>query len=178
MGKKRKEMNKSQPHPRVYSITRTTSTIFQIGKNTKMVEKREKEKRKRKKVKKSYLEGTPNTCFSVQILTWYQLLDQDNEHFWTQGQKHLPGMREMQTAYPVLWDQVIISEIPTHKVHPCFCEQEILSRRLHRPLQNLQVLLSEGYPIPRAGSPGQKLPTCWVLTWKAAPTSALLNSEG
>lgn len=123
MGKKRKEMNKSQPHPRVYSITRTTSTIFQIGKNTKMVEKREKEKRKRKKVKKSYLEGTPNTCFSVQILTWYQLLDQDNEHFWTQGQKHLPGMREMQTAYPVLWDQVIISEIPTHKVHPCFCEQ-------------------------------------------------------
>lgn len=51
MGKKRKEMNKSQPHPRVYSITRTTSTIFQIGKNTKMVEKREKEKRKRKKKK-------------------------------------------------------------------------------------------------------------------------------
>lgn len=55
MGKKRKEMNNS--HPRVYSITRTTSTIFQIGKNTKMVGKREKGKRKNKKGEKKLPRG-------------------------------------------------------------------------------------------------------------------------
>ena len=60
MGKKRKEMNNSQPHPRVYSITRTTSRTFQIGKKYKNGGKKGKRKKGEKKLPRGY---TKNVLF-------------------------------------------------------------------------------------------------------------------
>jgi len=96
--------------------------------------------------------GAPRLFFNIQILTLYQLLDQDNERFWIRGQKHLPRMKEIQMVYPFIWGQGRILGRPSYKLHLHFCkcvgDTELIS------------LIPWSYQVPWA--PPQPLTEFWT----------------